>query len=147
MRISEDSLWNGVYKKLSTPAGLEANQQKMNTDEVAASLISEPHWNLSDGTQVQFTDSGYTVRSSTGTDTGRFSIIFVGANPIIQFRSAAKQAFFDKAYVVSTSAGTDGKKAYLMEPVSLVPSGFIKNEKLSFKLESGVENENTTVNN
>jgi hypothetical protein len=77
MKINEDSLWNGVYKKLVPTTGLAGNQQKTNAGEVIAALTMEPVWRLSDGTQVQFAGSGYEVQSNSGADSGRFFIIYI----------------------------------------------------------------------
>jgi hypothetical protein len=147
MRINEDSLWDGVYKKIAATSGLEVTAQKPNGGEVAAALMAEPRWALSDGTQVEFTGSWYEVNSSLATDNGRFSVLYIGENPVIQFRSASVTPFFDSAYVVSKNTDADGKKAFLLEPVSLLPSGYAKSGKPSIKLESEVINENAAIAN
>jgi hypothetical protein len=147
MKINEDSLWNGVYKKFTPTLGFTGNPRKSNADEVIAVLTSEPQWNLSDGTQVQFTDSGYAVQSNSGADNGRFFILYIGDNPVIQFRSAVEQPFFESAYAISKNTGTDGKNSYLMEPVSVLSSGYEKKEKPSVRLESVFIDENAATDN
>jgi hypothetical protein len=147
MRINEDSLWNGVYRKLVPAAGIDGNRMQSNVADVIAALIKEPVWRLSDGTQVQFTGSGYEVRSNTVTDSGRFFILYVDKNPVIQFRSGTGQPYFDTAYVMTKNTGTDNKITYLLESVSVLSSGYEKNEKPSIRLESVFTDENAATDN
>jgi hypothetical protein len=135
MNIGENSLWDGVYKKMTQSAGMQPARENSAAVMLTA-LTDQSQWNLSDGAaKMQFSGGTYTLTSDSIDEHGRHTVALVNGKSVIQFRPETPSAILETAYVVSKNTGPEGSDFYLMEPVALAPSGYIKTGKASIRLE------------
>jgi hypothetical protein len=135
LKISENTQWDGTYKKFPQTRGAPVLRNEASSEMVVTALSAKDNWNTSDGIQIQFSGKRYSVQTTTGADSGRLSVVTVAGNPVIQFRSETASPFFKTAYVISKNTSSEGTDFFLMEPVSLLPSGFEKTGQPSVRLE------------
>lgn len=99
MLISESTLWDGNYKKLSAKA--EQNQKKQETDEDKAisKLLSQSDWITNDNTILKFDDSSYKATEKEKIDEGKFTQIEIAGKTLLQFRSKNENPYFSGSYL------------------------------------------------
>ena len=95
MLISESTLWDGSYKKMSIQKGSDPAEKK--ADAVIAVLSGR--WKSADGSEITFSDHEYKVNGATFTDDGRFMKLSVSGTPVLQFRSDAGRTYFKENYI------------------------------------------------
>jgi hypothetical protein len=131
MLIGESTYWDGSYFKVSQKTGgaLVQETARVFPDDLMAALTAQESWRLDTGETVRFSKSGYALSSPGHSEEGRFSLLFAGDSPVIEFRSKSKEPFFGKTYRVLRDDA-----ALTLEPVQLNASGVAAMIKPSLRL-------------
>lgn len=86
--IKETSLWDGQYKKLSSQKSFFNTKEKSNLSVFSTELKKDSKWSTADEQfSISFDDYNYTLQNPDFTETGIYSLISVGNDCVIQFRS------------------------------------------------------------
>ncbi len=121
MTISEESLWDGNYKKMTNANGilLQPEVKKvMDTTELAELLEPTDHiWITQDNYLIRFTKQHWTAEKNGVTSSGIFALSIVLSQPVIEFRSNVSNPRFDGCYLVSTENTTDDYDVLTLQPV------------------------------
>jgi hypothetical protein len=140
MNITENSLWDGAYRKLAQISELSGTKGLAAVEGILADLTGGQTWTASDGAKIRF--DGYTygadngVLSGTGgLDTGRFSLFPLDGIVVIQFRPESAARYFDPAYIITGGTESTGRPYFTLEPVTLRLTGWVKTEKPVLRLD------------
>ena len=130
MLISESTLWDGSYRKLS-------NVQSAPSPAVAPAvqaLVTGASWATGDSTIITFDDISYSVVGNGFSDSGRYMRVVVSGTTLLQFKSDTASPFFAGSYDVSFASEPVAGKAVedtttlLLRPVTVSPDGFYHKE-------------------
>lgn len=149
MLISESTLWDGNYKKLTAKAGAKQKSDETDEDKVISKLLSQSDWITTGGVVLKFSDSSYSAVEKTGEDEGRFATVEIGGKTLIQFRSENEKPFFSGSYLPSFFTTTVSEKdrrgriiekttvdedTIIFQKASVNPEGFYRDQSLSIAL-------------
>ena len=106
--ISESTLWDGNYKKMSLQASFGDSAESNVANEFSRELKKEKSlWTNADSTlSISFGDCTYTLQNSGLSETGVFSVGKIGSYDIIQFRSDFENSVLCEAYSMTFGTKT-----------------------------------------
>ena len=140
MLISESTLWDGNYKKLTSKLAASSSD---NNEAVIAELVSAGKWSASDGAAISFSDGEYQAMNGSSVDAGRFMRLMISGVSVLQFRSDTVNPYFKETYVfdfqkveVEEKVGrrlvkkqVDDKNVVIMRHVLVSPDGYYMTEE------------------
>lgn len=119
MPISENTHWDGQYKKMKFLQELKKQTKKKETDYIKT-LEGNPLWYTQDGRSVVFSEGKYTVIGSDGKDSGAYALVLSDDKNVLQFRPASEDATLSGMYRLSlVDSATFGEKDVKFSPVAL----------------------------
>ena len=125
MPISENTRWDGQYKKMKFLQEFKKPSKKKETDFIKQ-LEANPLWYTEDGRSVVFADGKYTVIGSDGADSGSYALVLSGDKNIVQFRAVSDFATFSGMYRLElVDSAVFGEKDVKFLPVSLNLDGIM----------------------
>lgn len=141
MIISESTLWDGNYKKVSSRMAQKTVEGE--AEKAVNALVAGPAWNCSDGKYFVFSDGNYLMESEDLSDTGRFVLNSISGTVLLQFRSDTKVNFFSGYYAASfgkikkteknrrgkiIESTVDDMDTIILQAVNVSPEGFFQTE-------------------
>lgn len=99
MLISESTLWDGNYKKLSAKAGQNQKKSQTEEDKVISKLLSQSDWITNDDTVLKFDENSYKATEKESLDEGKFTQIEIAGKTLLQFRSKNENSYFSGNYL------------------------------------------------
>lgn len=147
MIISESTLWDGNYKKVS--AKLNQKSVAGESEKALKRLVEGPAWTSSDEKYFVFANDEYLVESENFSDKGRFVLNSISDTKLMQFRSDTAVKFFNGYYSASfgkikkternkrgktTEVVVDDNDTIILQSVDVTPNGFFQNEVLPLTL-------------
>ncbi|MCR4940559.1 MAG: pallilysin-related adhesin [Treponemataceae bacterium] len=107
MDITENSLWNGNYKK-QVQKQEEYIEESINTSIAEYLVASETPWTIQDEYNVTFSDSTWVSKNGSKTISGIFITSYAFGTEIIQFRSLYEDAILNGCFI--TKADTSSRQ-------------------------------------
>lgn len=148
MVISDESLWDGNYKKVMTPLTIQTEPQ-LPPEELAARInTGENSWYTADGDEIVFSESGWTEKKNGAVvSSGIFSTSFIKDEELIQFRSSDHEPLFSGWYSVLFDHPQPDTEVVTFQPVSVSiskvkPSGSTLRLERSVPVAEETEGEN-----
>ncbi|GMO56461.1 MAG: hypothetical protein Ta2A_01690 [Treponemataceae bacterium] len=144
MMIHEDNLWNGTYKKLPSRSPPSALRMTVRHDNFVDDLKNMKEWQITAANSefeqksitASFTETNYNVSVSLlQYDTGRLYFDYIFDEPVIEFRSEQKNAFFEKSYTITKQSDN----SFSFEPVVLSPAGLLKGSGKTLVVKSALD--------
>lgn len=141
MVISESSLWDGNYKKMTSK--IVEKKEKTYSSECINSLIQGPAWTSSDGTYFVFKDGTFIAEGENLNDSGMYITNIISGTSVLQFRNNNETVYFSGYYIPSfnkvtktktdkrgrqTSSVIDDKDTILLQSIVVSPDGFFQTE-------------------
>lgn len=141
MIISESTLWDGNYKKVSSRMAKKTVQGE--SEKAVKKLTEGPAWSSADGKYFVFSDGSYLMESEDLSDIGRFVLNSISGSVLLQFRSDTKVNFFSGYYAASfgkikkteknkrgkiTEYTVDDTDTVILQAVNVSPDGFFQSE-------------------
>lgn len=97
----EDTLWDGVYKRLSLDSAFESNKGEDKKTAVKTELEKRASWNTTDGRLNLLLDDGvYSLKGDDVEESGVYSFLQVGSYVVIQFRANTKESKLFSNYII-----------------------------------------------
>lgn len=120
MVIGDESLWDGNYKKVTTPLMVESTAP-VSPEELGAHLLTDENsWYTPDGDELIFSGTDWTVRKNGSViSSGIYSISFVSGEELIQFRSSEHESVLDGWYSVLFDQPQPDTEVATFQPVSV----------------------------
>ena len=101
LSITEDSMWDGDYKKVSMQSTFEASDSASAAQKILSEIKTAEKWITVDKlTSLSLGDCSYSFTSDEITETGVFSVMDIGAYSVIQFRSDTETSFLNQSYAM-----------------------------------------------
>ena len=140
MPISENTRWDGQYKKMKFLQELKKTTKKKETDFIKQ-LEANPLWYTEDGRSVVFSDGRYTVIGSDGADSGAYAMVLSADKNIIQFRSNSGATLSGMYRMQLVDSAVFGEKDVKFSPVSMNLDGISSKDGSSVLLVFGKNEE------
>ena len=131
--ISESSVWDGEYKKLSYSAAMSAWQKIKDLRNRSSSFASEFEktglWKCPDGSVLSVEKARWTYSGDMGEDGGSWTWVNADGEPFFQFRSENKDHLLNGTFKVSFGTKNEGrvqvqdKTSLVLEPYTITPGG------------------------
>jgi len=139
MLISENTLWDGSYKKMTSRSIAQMSEKKTNTGDLFADLVKGPAWYTSDNLCVVFQQDSYQLSGDGVSGGGLYSSETISGSRLIEFRpSTDKQllnGFYYPYYMTAQPASANEKTnqqqdadTIVLQPVIANPSGYYQSE-------------------
>lgn len=143
MVIGDESLWDGNYKKVTTPLTIPEEKAPA-TKELAAKIITDENsWYTPEGDEIVFTETGWAEKKNgTVISSGIFTTSFIKDEELIQFRSSDRTPLFTGWYSVLFDHPQPDTEVVTFQPVSVTMSA-IKHDGDTLRLERSVPVEET----
>ena len=118
--ISENTLWDGNYKKMSLQGTFEDAAEKTEEDIYLRELKAAGAWTTADSAvSVSFGDYTFKAKTEVLEETGVYSVCKIGTYDVIMFRSDFENSLFGETYSMSfgTKTVTETVKRKTVEKV------------------------------
>lgn len=99
--ITENTMWDGSYKKMSSQSTFDSGNSISSIDKCLLELKKGPVWTSIDTLiNISFDDLTYTLQTNSLTESGVYTGTTVGTYNVVQFRSDAEIPFMAEAYAI-----------------------------------------------
>lgn len=138
MVIGEETLWDGNYKKVTTPMTIQTPTVETTTNLSERLLTDDNSWYSADGEEIRFSETDWS-QSGKGTSisSGIYSTTFIQDQELIQFRSADHNPLFNGWYSVIFDKPQPETEVATFQPVTVSMSK-IKPAGSTIRLERAV---------
>ena len=131
MLISENNVWNGVYKKFSQDRTYDMNVSKKSESFIKI-LESVPSWRMADDTVVVFKNGSYTAEGDIISDSGFYTKVTLKEQDYIQFRSSGASPLFKGMYKITYTDSSNS--SLLFKPYRVLPDSAYATDERSVTL-------------
>lgn len=112
----EDTLWDGVYKKLSLDSSYEELQGGEKKNQIKNELEKRGSWNTLDGSMnLLFDDGIYTLKGDDVEESGVYTLMKVFSATVIQFRSNLKNSKLCQNYLVEFGTKQNSRRNIVID--------------------------------
>lgn len=126
MRISEETVWDGGYKKINQNLYKSKMKLAKKTNEIALEFEKVKSWKTSEGYVIKISNGKYSVVGENIFDEGIYFWNENRQDNMIQFRSLKdKNSIFSGLYKVSEEENQEKEKSYSMQPCKIYADGII----------------------
>lgn len=121
MVIGEETLWDGNYKKVTTPMTIQQTAVQTDVSNHVSRLVTgENSWYTQDGNEITFTETGWSEKKNGSTvSEGIYSTDFMLGQELVQFRSQSSNPFFSGWYSVVYDQPQAETEVATFQPVSV----------------------------
>lgn len=138
MVIGEETLWDGNYKKVTTPMTIQASSKVDSTDFFTKLVTDDNSWYTPDGDEIIFTENSWTEKNNnTVVSSGIFTTDSILGQYLVQFRSQDHNPLFAGWYSILFDQPQPETEVVTFQPVT-VSMHSIKPEGNTLRLERAV---------
>jgi len=92
LKIGVASDWDGLYRKMSATPTKHVDEGDAALATLRERIAASPSWKAEDGSEIDFTQTGYVYTGTTASETGIWALLEVQEEPVLQLRPKGEKA-------------------------------------------------------